>query len=663
MKRTNIIMLLLLFSVMAIAQTQKPELKQGKIITSEIAPGENHRYPIELAKDQLAFLKVMQKGVDLVITTYDPDGKKLDQFDSPNGKNGPELVSLKSDKKGKYSVEIHPFDQNEPKGNYEVNVEKIKQRATTPNGKVDELFAVWDNNYSPGAAVAIVKDGKIIYEKGYGIANLEYDIPITPASVFHIASVSKQFTVFSILLLEQQGKLSLDDDIRKYVPEVPDFGKTITLRHLASHTSGLRDQWELLNYAGWRPDDVITKDQIMKIISQQKELNFNPGEEYMYCNTGFTLLAEVVARVSKQTFAQFTKQNIFDPLQMNSTLFYDDHELNVKNRVYSYYSTGTGYKKSNLNYANVGATSLFTTVEDLSKWATNFATLKVGNQSIVDTMNTEAVLNNGQKFGGALGQFVGKYKGLNEIQHGGADAGYRSYLTRFPDQKVSIIVFSNLAEFNPGKIAHDIADIYLTDVIEKPKTDVVKTPEPAKSATAIIVNKAILDSYVGKYEIFPGGIYVVTEKDGTLSGQLNEQPAFPLTALSDTEFEIAQFGVKVVFVGAGADKATVMKFSQGGQNLEASKMASFDKSAVKLSEYEGKYYSDELSTEYRLVAADGKLIVKNIRIEDVDLNIGQAKDKFAGGFGTVEFIRDAKNAITGFRINGGRVRNLWVRKI
>jgi len=332
--------------------------------------------------------------------------------------------------------------------------------------QVDKLFAAWSGTQSPGAAVAVVKNGAIIYKNAYGMANLEYDIPVSTTSIFHIASVSKQFTVFSILLLQSEGKLNLNDDIRKYIPEVPEFGETITLRHLASHTSGLRDQWALLSMAGWRMDDVITKEHILKLLSKQKDLNFLPGDEFMYCNTGFTLLAEVVARVSGKSFAEFTKANIFEPLQMNHTLFYDDHEKIVKNRTYSYYLDWTGYKKSVLNYANVGATSLFSTVEDLSLWALNFSEIKIGNAEIVRTMNTPAVLNSGEEFEGALGQFVGKYKGLNEISHGGGDAGFRSYLTRFPDQEFSVMVLSNSANINAGGIAHQIVDIYLKEHIE-----------------------------------------------------------------------------------------------------------------------------------------------------------------------------------------------------
>lgn len=641
-------------------QIQKAELKQGKLISSEILPGEKHQYKIDLAKDQFAFFKVIQKGVDLIITTYDAEGKKIEDFDSPNGKNGPEVITIKSSNKGKYTIEISPFDANEPKGNYELTIEKIKPRAVTPSEKVDELFTIWDNNYSPGAAVAIVKDGKIIYKKGYGIANLEYDIPITPSSVFHIASVSKQFTVFSILLLEKEGKLSLDDDIRKYIPEVPNFGKTITLRHLATHTSGLRDQWELLMLAGWRFDDVITKEHILKMVSKQKELNFNPGEEFTYCNTGFTLLAEVVARVSGKTFAEFTKTRIFDPLQMTSTLFYDDHEKNVKNRAYSYYSDNNGYKKSVLNYANVGATSLFTTVEDLSRWANNFSSLKIGDQTIIDKMNTPAVLNNGKTFGGALGQFVGKYKGLNEIQHGGADAGYRSYLTRFPDQKMDIIVLSNLAEFNPVRIAHQIADIYLGDQFIKTVEPEIKAEE--KINPGITIDDAIIKSYVGNYQLQPGVVMNVSEKDGLLSGQITGQPAFKLSPLSNKEFEVAAVGAKITFVSGNDAAITALQINQNGQTTEALRITPFDKANVKLSDYEGRFYSEELTTEYVLVTVNGKLTVTHYRLEDFEL-IPDTKDKFSSQRGTIDFIKDANNVIIGFKISTGRVNNLWFKKL
>ena len=180
--------------------------------------------------------------------------------------------------------------------------------------RIDALFQEWDTPGSPGAAVAVLKEGEIVFSRGYGSAQLEYGIPITPATIFHVASVSKQFTAFAVTLLAQEGRLSLDDDIRKHLPEVPDFGSTITLKHLLHHTSGLRDQWEALAMAGWRLDDVITTEHILSMVRNQKELNFEPGEEHLYCNTGYTLLGEIVARVTGQSFSAWTKENLFDPL-------------------------------------------------------------------------------------------------------------------------------------------------------------------------------------------------------------------------------------------------------------------------------------------------------------------------------------------------------------
>lgn len=645
------------------AQVQKGELFKGKLTSSEITSNEKHQYTINLEKDQFVFFKLMQQGIDLQVTTYNTLGEKLENFDSPNYRNGFELFTLVSDKKGKYSIEVESIDEKEHTGKYELLVQNIKPKAVTQNEQVDELFTAWDTNDTPGAAVAIVKDGTIVYRKGYGLANLEYDIPISPSSIFHIASVSKQFTVFSILLLEKQGELSLDDDIRKYIPEVPDFGKTITLRHLASHTSGLRDQWNLLSMAGWRMDDVITKEHILKLVSKQKDLNFNPGDEYAYCNTGFTLLAEVVSRISDMSFAEFTEANIFEPLNMSNTLFYDDHEKIVKNRAYSYNSDSGGYKNSVLNFANVGATSLFTTVEDLSLWSINFSNLTVGDSTIVNKMNTPAILNNGKTFGGALGQFVGEYKGLNEIQHGGADAGYRSYLTRFPDQNFAVIVFSNSAEFNSGRMAHKVVDIYLKDKI---KTEDKQEEVKEESTSEVITpDQNIAATYVGDFELRPGFIIKINEKDGQLFALATGQSEVSLIPISITEYMVEEIEAKVEFIPNGGENIKLFKLHQGGQIMDAKRVEVFDRTSVNLSDFSGDFYSEELSTTYSFTIVDDSLVAKHSRLSDFNLSPIK-KDMFTGEawfFGQVEFIRDAANAITGCKVSNGRVRNLLFEKV
>jgi CubicO group peptidase (beta-lactamase class C family) len=363
---------------------------------------------------------------------------------------------------------------------------QAQNNSTNLENQTDSIFSKFKNLSKPGLAISIIDNGKVVYSKGFGSSSLEYDIPITPLTVFHIASVSKQFTVFSILLLEEQGKLSLDDDVRKYIHEMPDYGETITLRHLASHTSGLRDQGYLLGLAGWRDDDIQTNEQVMHIITNHKELNFKPGDKYAYSNSGFTLLAEVVSRVSGQTFAEYAKSNIFIPLKMFNTQIKDDYEKIIKNRASSYHLTSTGYKKSILNVESVGSTNLNTTIEDMSLWSLNFSKFTIGSPTIIKKMDTPYVLNNGkalnpnggwrindQKLG--LGQFLDKYKGLNEIYHAGGDAGYRAYFTRFPEQNFSVIIFANSSEIQPYILAAEVTDLYLKNDLknsskEKPTT-------------------------------------------------------------------------------------------------------------------------------------------------------------------------------------------------
>ncbi|MEQ1923657.1 MAG: serine hydrolase domain-containing protein, partial [Pyrinomonadaceae bacterium] len=284
--------------------------------------------------------------------------------------------------------------------------------------QVENLFEPWNKTNSPGVAVSIVKGGKVIYQKGFGVAVLENNVPITPKTIFQSASVSKQFTAFAILLLAQQGKLKLEDDVRKHLSEVPDFGKTITIRHLLNHTSGLRDQAELAAVAGVRLDDVLTQVQVLKIVQGQKELNFNPGEEMVYCNTGYTLLAEIVAKVSGKSFRQFTEENIFKPLEMNNTHFHDDYVMVVPYRASSYFQIGADrfiYLSS--SNSHVGATNLMTTAEDFAKWLNNFESGKVGGKELIAQMRETGYLNNGNKTDYGAGFDLETYRGLKTISH------------------------------------------------------------------------------------------------------------------------------------------------------------------------------------------------------------------------------------------------------
>src|SRR5687767_14650217 len=235
--------------------------------------------------------------------------------------------------------------------------------------RVDEIFKEFTVPGSPGCTVAVYQDGTTVLSRAYGMANLDHDVPLTPSSIFHVASVSKQFTAAAILLLAQDGKLTLEDDIRKHVSELPDFGKKITIRHLIHHTSGIRDQWSLLGFAGWRYSrDLITDDDVLALLSRQRELNFAPGERHLYSNSGYTLLAVIVSRVSGKSFREFTDERIFKPLGMANTHFRDDFAEIVKNQAYGYTRQDGTFKFSVTNFDTAGATSLLRTAQDLGTW-------------------------------------------------------------------------------------------------------------------------------------------------------------------------------------------------------------------------------------------------------------------------------------------------------
>ena len=527
--------------------------------------------------------------------------------------------------------------------------------------RVNKLFAEWDTWNSPGASLAVFKEGEIIYKRGFGSAQLEYNVPITPATIFHVASVSKQFTAFAVALLASQGKLSWDDAVRKHIPEVPDFGKPITLRHLVHHTSGLRDQWELLAMAGLRLDDVITKDHILKMVRHQKELNFDPGAEYLYCNTGFTLLAEVVARVTGQPFPKWMEENVFKPLAMSNTHFHDDHEMIVPNRAYSYApKEGGGFKNSVLSYANAGATSLFTTAEDLTRWMGNFFDARVGGPGVIRQMQEQGILNDGKTIDYAFGLMIGQYRGLKTVGHSGADAGYRSNVVWFPDRKFGVAILSNLGTMDPGGLALKVADVYLADQLAPEKAETSEAP-----AINAKINPILYDDYAGKYQIRDGPMVTITREKDKLMGEVSGMPKFEFTPESETVFSVKILSAKISFEKDKAGKTIQFFLQQGGQKTPAKRLEPPVLTPEELGKYAGDYFSEELGTTYSLTVQGAKLVAQHRRNEDAILS-PMEPDVFAGDqwyFGKVKFTRDGSRRITGFLLTGSRARNLrFVKK-
>ena len=376
----------------------------------------------------------------------------------------------------------------------------IGQSNISINSKVDTLFEQWNSNDSPGCALGVIKNGQLIYAKGYGMADLEHDIRITSKSVFYAASVSKQFITMSILLLQEQGKLDLDDNIQKYLPDFPKYEAPLTIRHFIHHTSGVRDYLTLWELAGNDYMDYIDEDAVYQMIKRQKTLNFLPGEKYLYSNSCYFMLAMIIEKASGLSVKDFAKENIFSPLNMKNSHFHDNYLHIVKNRAFSYRQNDVGFDNLIMRFDLVGSGGLYSNIEDLYLWDQNFYKNKLGkgDSEILKIMHEEGVLNNGESTGYAFALHNGNYRGLKTVSHGGSLAGYRTQLMRFPDQNFTVILLANIASFKSKTMAQKVADIYLENVME-PLEKIITTAKSEQSDKNIMFNVKDLNQYIGTY--------------------------------------------------------------------------------------------------------------------------------------------------------------------
>lgn len=528
---------------------------------------------------------------------------------------------------------------------------------------VDKLFAEWDSPSSPGAAIAVIKDGEIIYKQGYGMANLEHDIPVTSKTVFRIASTSKQFTAACIVMLDLQGKLSLDEKICKYFPELSSIYKPVTIRHLVHHTSGIRDYVGLQTMAGIGEEMpyYYTTADVIKLLSRQKALNFAPGEAYNYSNSGYMLLGEIVRKVSGKPLRQFVRENIFDPLGMKHSHVHDNIKMIVKNRAGGYCPEGDGYRICMANIDIVGDAGIITNVEDLYLWDQAFYNGKL-EKELVDMMSTPGKLNNGTPIFYAFGVVVDKYRGLKTIGHTGWFVGYRSCLLRFPDQRFTVICLSNLSTFNPMQLCRRTADIFLEDLLAKE----IKRSAPAAGmgfSPNISIEK--LKHFAGGYMNPAGGkIYRITVKKNTL---VLEGRGWTIDFVPVSE---------KVFVSTDTPREWQLKFKQkqkkkrlpgvmyidGKKTFTLKPVDLFEPSRKELLEYTGAYYSEELDVYYKAFLKEGKLFIEYRNSPAVHL-LPVLPDRFRLAARDVTFHRDDEKEIECFKIDSGRIRGIHFQKI
>lgn len=506
---------------------------------------------------------------------------------------------------------------------------------------IDKVFARYTEPNTPGCVLGVGRDGKVLYARGYGMANLEYDAPLTAASIEEIGSVSKQFTAAAVLLLAQRGVLSLEDDIRKWLPEVPDFGHKITIRMLANHTSGLRDQWGLLGLMNSPPGSAVhTPDLILDLVTRQRELNFKPNDQYLYSNTGYALLGIIVKRASGKSLAEFSRENIFEPLGMKHTQWRDDFTRVVKGRATAYQRTNNGYRQE-MPFTNVyGNGGLLTTVQDLITWWDALYTDKLG-KGFLAQLTTSGVLNSKHTISYALGVSNGDYRGLREITHSGSTAGYRAYLTSFPQSRTTIAVLCSNASANTGAHAHAVADIVLGSEL-KP----VATRTGVKAANNVDVNQ-----YVGLYrDVVTEETMRIEVRDGVLRSGNTELIATGQDTLYDARANVTGFITRQ----NGVEKLRVL--NREGPPSEFIKVVEVKPTDAALQEYAGTYRSPELDIVYHVSVANGNLVVKR-RLQP-DLTLTPTYQDAFSNFGNWVFTRDAAGKVNGFQFTQGRVRRV-----
>ena len=514
-------------------------------------------------------------------------------------------------------------------------------------GQVDAIFADYQRTDSPGCAVGVFHQGRIEYARGYGMANLELGAAITPSTVFDIGSTSKQFTTFAVLLLEQDGKLDIDDEVRKFVPELPHYGPTITLRHLMQHTSGLRDYLELFWLGGVHWKDVTTEQDALDAIVRQKALNFEPGDEYLYSNSGFFLLSEIVKRVSGKTLPEFARERIFEPLGMRHTRYLDDPQDIVPNRSTGYDRTDEGELEIEMSdFEQTGDGAVYTTIEDLFLWDQNFYHPRVGTEEMLERMQTPGTLSTGKPMTYGLGLVMRDYRGLASVSHGGSWAGYRAELLRFPAQQLSVACLCNLGGTNPSELARDVAEVYLSSLMTPDET-----PPPA---AGVALSASELQSRAGTYWDRASGEYVfLSLKDGKLlleSGHSSAvfQPLSPSRFVADSSP-----GVEISF------ENEILTSNRRGEVQSFQRIEAWTPTTIE--EFRGAYRSEEIAGSIEVEVEAEALVIRHRTIPRKPLKPTRSDSFYLDGL-SLSFTRDGAGKVDGFALDMGRVKGIVYSK-
>ena len=648
---------LLLLCVGSSYAQQSSQLRVGTPVNATLAADGSLKYELDLPKGQFVAGRVDQDGADATVSVKDPAGKSVSRG-ARIGRGGPETFAFSTDTAGKYVIEITPATAGKGGGPVRVQLTRSEPVATTPEGKVDQAAAQLYKD-TPGAVVGVIKEGKLTFVKGYGAADLTHGMPFTADTPTNIGSSSKQFTGFALALLASRGKLSLDDDVRKHIPELKDFGKKITVRNLLTHTTGYREFINTLIIEGRQvlEGDYIAPDEPIKVISRQPALQNEPGAEFNYNNTAFSLATTVIERVTGRPFAEWMRDEVFLPLGMSKTWVRANPGQIIPGRSIGYIAGDFGFREVRDLHGAMGAGGIYTTPGDVAKWLGNLKTGKLGGPEVIKELTTPFTLNDGKSANYGYGVFIDTNRGMKRWQHGGNDIAHSSTFVYYPDLDAGYVVFSNYQGV-PGGIANVVADAFFGQHMTARETPTAG----AGSGSGVDVPMATLRRYAGKYEMTTlGGMLLSVELQGNaLRLQIAGQPALPLRPTSVTSFEVVGAPARIDFNTAADGAVAGITFHQSGEHPGKRVV----EKPVDLNGFVGRYFSEELETFYDMNVEDGKLVIRHRRFGPVPLTYTSG-DTFSGTLpvSQVVFRRDEQGNVTGFEAGNGRARGIVFKKV
>ncbi len=644
-------------------EAQEPvPLRVGESLTGSLSAGDTLRYTLDTEPDYLVRGVVDQRTVNVAVRVLRPDRSQLQSVDVRV--RGAEPFQFETEKEGAYELEVVPVDEEE--GDFEIRLDRLEPLSSDPEELAEQLLSAYDGPDSPGAAVRVWRSGETLFSRTYGMADLTHGIPFEANTPTNIGSTSKQFTGFAVMLLVERGELSLEDDVREYVPELPDFGEPVQVRHLLAHASGYREIYNLLTMAGRRLDrgDHISRAEIIRVVQNQPALQNRPGAEWNYNNTAYGLAALVVERISGKSFTEFLEENVFGPLAMTRSMARPHPEAVVPGRSVGYAPDEQGgYREIRDLGGATGAGTVYASIEDLQTWVENYREPRVGSRATMEEMMTPFVTTEGDTTTYGLGLMIDEQRGLKRIHHGGADVAHRPMLAYFPEIGAGITTQSNHASFDSG-VAFRLAGAFFDEHMEPEDED------PAADAPFVAedYDPADFDAHTGRYAMDENPSFVITlaREESRLLAQATAQPQIELTPTSDSTFTVSGVDASITLHLDEDGRATALTLHQGGTDQRASRLdddeESWEPTEAELRAFEGRYFSEEIETYYTIALEDDFLVLKHARRADATLRAGE-RDAFSGGNLQISFERDRHGRVIGLYMGNVRTRDVRFERV